>query len=274
MRFQLSFKKWSAARVLTLMVSTSAAFGTTAFAADLPSIKEPAPVAPAADDFQPFFVKLGVTYAINTSTSRLWGQNPALFSYGHYETFPAGVGATIGNITTVSFEAGYYITRNISINVSGGIPFYAKDSTKGFNPRNPALPNGTVLAEIMPAVVPITLLYHFDNFGSLRPYLGGGVAPGFSFSNKNAFLQNVAVGGSLGGVVQAGADYMLDKHWGLTIDVKKIFAYVEAHATAVNVPGVGAVPSLTVQRVNFQPWLLSAGLVYRFGAPEPVIAKY
>jgi outer membrane protein len=274
MRFHQSFKKWGAAGVLSVMAASSGALVSSARAADLPSVKEPIAAAPVVDDFQPFFVKLGVTYAINTSTSRLWGQNPAVYPLGYFQSFPAGVGATIGNITTMSVEAGYYVTRNISIDVSGGIPFYAKDSTKGFNPRNPALPDGTVLSNIMPAVVPITVLYHFDNFGPVRPYIGGGLAPGFSFSNQDAFLHNVGVGGSLGGVVQAGADYMIDKHWGLSLDVKKIFAYVEAHATGINVPGLGAVPAVTVQHTNFQPWLLSFGVIYRFGAPEPVIAKY
>jgi outer membrane protein len=274
MRFHQSFKKWGAAGVLSVMAASSGALVSSARAADLPSVKEPIAVAPVVDDFQPFFIKLGVTYAINTSTSRLWGQNPALYPYGIFQSFPAGVGATIGNITTMSVEGGYFVTRNISIDVSGGIPFYAKDSTKGFNPLNPALPNGTVLSQIMPAVVPITVLYHFDNFGPFRPYLGGGFAPGFSFNNKNAFLYNVVVGGALGGVLQAGVDYNIDKHWGLSLDVKKIFSYVEARGAGINVPGVGPVPAVVVQHSNFDPWLLSLGVVYHFGGGEPLIAKY
>ncbi|WP_294539339.1 OmpW family outer membrane protein [uncultured Rhodoblastus sp.] len=274
MRFHLSFNKWGAAGVLSLIAASCGAVGSSASAADLPSVKEPIAVAPAADDFQPFFVKIGVTYAINTSTSQLWGQNPALYRFGAVQAFPAGVGATIGNITTIGFESGYFVTRNISIDVSGGIPFYAKDSTKGFNPRNPTVPNGTVLSQIMPAVVPITVLYHFDNFGPVRPYLGGGFAPGFSFNNKNAFLNNVSVGGAVGWVLQAGAEYMIDKHWGLSIDAKKIFSYVEARGTSINLPGVGAVPAVVVQHTHFDPWLLSVGFVYRFGLPDAVVAKY
>jgi outer membrane protein len=269
MKFETFFGKGAAACALSALVASSAVS-----AADLPSVKEPVLVVPVVDDFQPFFVKLGVTYAINSSSSRLWGQNPALYPLGIFNSFPAGVGATIGNVTTASVEAGYYVTRNISIDVSGGIPFYAKDSTKGFNPRNPGLPNGTLLSQIMPAVIPVTLVYHFDNFGPFRPYIGGGLAPAFSFSNRDAFLNNVGVGGALGGVAQVGADYMIDKHWGLSLDAKKIFTYAEAHGTGVNVPGVGLVPGVTVQHTNFQPWLLSVGLLYRFGSGEPLIAKY
>ena len=271
MRRQFSLKKRAAAAC-----ALSAIFaGSAVYAADLPSAKEPILVAPVVDDFQPFFVKIGVTYAINTSTSSLAGQSPALLARGIGTLFPAGVGATIGNITTVGFEGGYFVTHNISINVSGGIPFYTKDRTKGYNPLT-GVPNGTVLSQIMPAIVPITAVYHFDNFGALRPYLGAGFAPGFSFSNKNAFLGNVAVGGSVGLVLQAGADYMFDRHWGLSFDVKKVFAYVGAHSSEVSVPGIGYVPAVTTQTVNFQPWLLSTGIIYRFGGAEsaPVVAKY
>jgi outer membrane protein len=265
------WKKSGVAGVLTAILAA-----TSALAADLPSAKEPIPYAPVVEDFQPFFVKIGVTYAINTSTSSLAGQNPTLLARGNGTLFPAGVGATIDNVTTVGFEAGYFVTHNISLNVSGGIPFYVKDRTKGYNPQNPLVPNGTVLSQIMPAIVPITAVYHFDNFGPVRPFLGVGFAPGFSFSNKNAFLGNVAVGGAVGLVLQAGADYMFDRHWGLSFDVKKVFAYVGAHSSQIAIPGVGYVPTVTTQTVNFQPWLLSTGIVYRFGGSEsvPVVAKY
>ena len=166
------------------------------------------------------------------------------------------------------------MTHNISIDVSGGIPLYVNDKTKGFNPANPVLVNGTVLSRIMPAIIPITVVYHFDNFGPLRPYLGAGIAPGFSFSNKNAFLNDVHVGDSVGFVAQAGFDYMFDRNWGLSLDVKKSFNYVQSYANGVNIPGVGPLPVRVYQHTEFDPWLFTAGLVYRFGGGEPILAKY
>ena len=250
------------------------AAASSAFAADLPSTKEPA-LPPAVDAFNPFFLKVGITYALNTSTSKLAGQNPTALALGVNSYFPAGVGATIGDVATLGFEAGYYVTRNISLNVSTGVPYYVKDKTSGFNAANPILANGTTLGQIVPALIPITAVYHFTNFGAFSPYAGAGFAPGFSLGQQNAFLNNVKVGGSVGAVVQAGADYFFDKHWGLSFDVKKVFAYVDAHATSVNVPGIGVVPAGFTQSVHFQPWLFSTGLVYRFGAPETAVtAKY
>lgn len=256
------------------VVAVAAAFATTAQAADLPSAKEPLPPPPVVDSFQPYFIKVGFTYALNTSSSNLWAQDPTALRHGITTSFPTGFGATINDIPTLGVEGGIFITRNVSINISGGIPFYTKDKTKGFNPANPLVPNGTVLAQIMPAIIPITAVYHFDNFGPIRPYLGAGVAVGFSFDNKNAFLNDVHVGSSLGFALQGGVDYMIDRNWGVSLDVKKTFNYVQAYASGVNVPGVGIIPTRVDQHTQFQPWLFSLGVVYRFGGGEPILAKY
>jgi outer membrane protein len=245
------------------MSALASTLSVAAQAGDLPSAKSPLAPAPVVETFQPLFVKLGVTYAINTSFSKL---------------YPALTGAEVSNITTLGFEAGYFITRNISINVSAGIPFYAKDKVKGTSPipQIAAIsPNGTVLSNIMPALIPVTAVYHVDAFGAFQPFVGVGVAQGFSFSNQKAFLYNVKVSGSLGFVAQAGFDYMISQHWGLSFDAKKVFTYVDAHSDGIVLGGV-QIPQPVVQHTHFQPWLLSAGLVYRFGAQDlaPVVAKY
>jgi outer membrane protein len=219
----------------------------------------------AADAFQPFFVKFGFTYGLHQSYSKLWAQNPVALLQGNPSAFPAGIGTSIGNIPTFGVEVGWYLSRNISLNVSGGVPFFVDVKTKGFNPANPVVTNGTVLAQTMPGLVPITALYHFDGFGAFRPYVGGGLASAFSLGNKNAFLTGVHIGSSLGLVVQAGADYMVTRDWGVTFDVKKTFDYVESEADGVNVPGVGLLPARTYQHTHFQPWAFSVGLIYRFG---------
>jgi len=258
----------TASSALALFASASAAT-----AADLPTAKEPPP-APVVDTFQPFFVKFGFTYGLNTSTSHIWAQNPAAVAHGIRTTFPAGFGATLTDVSTFGVEAGAYVTRNVSVDISGGIPFYVKDKTRGYNPANPVVVNGTVKAQIMPAIIPITVLYHFDNFGTIRPYIGGGVAVGWSMSNKNAFLYDVHVGSSVGPIVQGGVEYMIDRNWGVSLDVKKSFNYVESYGNGVIVPGVGPIPTRVIQHTHFEPWLFSLGLVYRFGGGEPALAKY
>ncbi len=266
-----NFKRRAAALAGALGVLAAA---TAVQAADLPTAKEPPPAPVVDSGYQPFFVKVGFTYALNTSSSRLWGQNPTALAQGVTTTFPAGVGATLTDVATIGFEAGVYVNRNISFDISGGIPFYIKDKTKGFNPANPLLANGTTLAQIMPAILPFTALYHFDNFGPIRPYIGGGMAVGWSFSNRNAFLDDVHVGSTVGPVIQGGVDNMIDRNWGVSLDVKKVFTYVESYANGINIPGYGPFPAKVIQHTQFDPWLFSFGLVYRFGGAEPVIAKY
>jgi outer membrane protein len=244
-------------------------------AADLTSAKEPLAPAPLADDFQPFFVKLGLTYAFNTSNSELYGPLASRVVRRDLSTYPQHVGATLGNIFTVGGAMGYYVTHDISLEVSGGFPQLIKFNTKGFNPLNPPLTNGTLLAKGELGVVPITLVYHFRQFGRVEPYVGAGVAPAFSFLNRNAFLTDVKVGGSLGLILQTGADYVLDRHWRVGFDVKKLFTYAESQAAGVALlPGV---PTESVIHTRFQPWLFSFGATYRFGGADlaaPVVAKY
>lgn len=233
------------------------AFAASAQAADLPSDKAPLTPPPAVETFQPMFLKLGFTYAINQSSSHLYLQGA-----------DQGWNATISNVATVGFEAGVFLTKNISINVSGGLPLSANDSIKG-GPRN-----GQVLTKLYPGIVPVTVVWHFDNFGAFQPYVGVGLAPGFSFSNKDALLTNVQVSGTMNTVVQFGADYMLTPRWGISLDVKKAFSYVTGHGYVAE-----AYPwrQYSVdQHAHFNPWLLSTGILYRFGGSDagPVLAKY
>jgi outer membrane protein W len=264
---------------------------TAAAAADYPTKKAPPPApAPApAPVVTPvlsgFFVKAGFLYAINQSSSTVYSQTPSV-SGGFGPQIPvSGVNAKISNVATLGVEAGYYVMPNVSIDVSGAIPMWANNKTKGtpscpfqFPPSpfpcpipgvsQPLPPNGTLLGKFVPAFVPITVLYHFTQFGAFQPYLGGGFAPVFSFRQKNEFETNVTVDPTVGVVLQAGADYMIDQHWGWTFDVKKAFADGKAKSTgdnlaAIGLPG-GQVANAATQKTRFEPWTLATGLVYRF----------
>jgi outer membrane protein len=56
---------------------------------------------------------------------------------------------------------------------------------------------------------------------------------------------------------QIGFDYMIDRHWGINFDVKKI--YIEPKATVTLLP---ATP-LTAN-VKIDPWIIGTGVTYRF----------
>jgi outer membrane protein len=236
-----------------------------AAAADLPAPPPAAPPAPVAPALSPWFVKLGFSYAINSGKSTLWSQ-PALGA--PFQAEIPGVGATVGNVATVGFEAGYYLTNNISLDLSGGIPMWADVKTKGSPPPGVPLPDGTKLASIIPAFVPATVVYHFNQFGAFQPYLGAGAAAVFSFGQRNAFDTDVTVDPTVGLVLQGGADVMLGSHWGLSFDAKQLFAYSVSHATGQNTAVVGlpfgTLPLASTLKTRFEPTVLSTGLIYRF----------
>jgi outer membrane protein len=259
---------------------------TAAVAADFPTKKAPipAPVATPApvvgSVLSGFFVKAGFLYAINQTSAKLYSQ-PAPIP-GLAQERVNGVGATVDNVATLGVEAGYFVTPNVSIDIAAGLPMWAKDKTKGtptcpFDllctvPATglPLPPNGTVLAKIQPSFVPVTVNYHFKQFGAFQPYVGAGVAAVFSFQTKDAFNTGVKVNPAVGLVLQGGADYMLDEHWGVTFDVKKVFAHVTSHATGDNLATLGgsypAIPLAVTatQKTYFQPWVLSTGVTYHF----------
>ena len=249
-------------------------------AADYPTRKAPPP-APAPVVVAPvtpgFFVKAGFLYGINQTSSKLYSQFTPVS-----QQIPVGVGATVSNVFTVGFEAGYYVTPNVSVDISAGVPMWATDKSKG-SPSYPfALvppsgypipPSGTTLAKIMPSFIPLTVVYHFNQFGAFQPYIGGGVAAVFSFQTKDQFNTGVTVDPTVGLVLQGGADGMIDQHWGWAFDGKKLFAHVTSHDTGDNIALLGPVyvgalgttlPVSGTQKTYFQPWVLSTGVTYRF----------
>jgi outer membrane protein len=235
----------------------------SAAAADYPT-KKKAPPAPAPVAVAPitpgFFVKAGFLYAVNQSSSKLYAGGSQI----------PGVGATFSNVATLGLEAGYYVMPNVSIDISAGAPMWVTDKLKGvtYLPGPTLVPDGTLIAKVMPAFVPLTVLYHYNRLGAFQPYLGAGVAPVFALAHQDALNTGVTVDPTVGFVLQAGADVMIDQHWGWTVDVKKLFAEVTSHATGDNLAAVGGpgviLPIPGKQKTNFQPWILSTGLTYRW----------
>lgn len=104
----------------------------------------------------------------------------------------------------------------------------------------------------------LTLQYHFTDFGAFKPYIGAGVNYTFFFSQSAAggavtysHLKDAAAP-----VVQVGFDYMIDKHWGWNVDVKKLWLRPDWNGTVLGAAATG--------RVNLDPWLIGTGITYKF----------
>lgn len=101
----------------------------------------------------------------------------------------------------------------------------------------------------------LTLKYRWTNFGPVEPYVGAGV-------NYTAFIDSDPPAGlsvdydsSFGGALQAGFDYRIDDHWGVNVDVRRIWI-----DTDVTISGaINATDS-----VDINPWVVSTSIAYRF----------
>ncbi|MEJ0036570.1 MAG: OmpW family outer membrane protein [Gammaproteobacteria bacterium] len=127
-----------------------------------------------------------------------------------------------------------------------------------FDLRNSTLANGTVgNFRVMPNF--LTLKYHFNPEGAIRPYLGAGLnVTSFYSVNADPFgLTRTTTGPA----AQAGFDIRLSDHWALNADVK----WARAR------PAVSFDDGL-VGRMKLDPLIYGIGIGYRFGgSPPPVV---
>lgn len=101
----------------------------------------------------------------------------------------------------------------------------------------------------------LTLQYHFNPHGDIRPYAGAGVSYLHYFNEKaGSDITSIDYEDGFGFALQAGVDVALDAHWVVNADVKKIW-----HNVDVDING-GAVRA----DVDLDPWIVGVGLGYRF----------
>ena len=100
--------------------------------------------------------------------------------------------------------------------------------------------------------------YHFTDLKGYKPYVGAGINYTIFGNRQNfpALSNSVQVEpSSVGFVGQIGMDYMLDKNWGLNVDVK--------YATmATNVQQVSG--GANIGKLTLNPWMPAIGVAYKF----------
>jgi outer membrane protein len=176
---------------------------------------------------------------------------------------PGGVQiATIGNVAirpnyTLGLELGYYVTPNLALVLSAGVPPIAHIKVSGFSAAGPIGSNLLGSIRWGPAIV--LLRYQFNQFGALQPYVGVGAAYLLNLGNINdGILTNFAVDQNWGFAVQAGAEYMLTPNWGVFVDGKKLFLSTDASGFLLNT----TIPIRT--HVDLDPWVGSAGITFKY----------
>lgn len=97
----------------------------------------------------------------------------------------------------------------------------------------------------------LTLQYHFDSMGGIKPYVGAGVQYiNFFNEGSNAALGKMSIDDAIGFTLQAGVDIPLGDGWYLNGDVKKTWLQTDADwgsgVTAASISIHGSSPSAQV----------------------------
>jgi outer membrane protein len=183
---------------------------------------------------------LGMASAAATAQENPWmvrvrAVNVKWENGGQANTSSTNVWADDKNIPEVDIS--YFFTKNIAAELVLTYPqkvdIYAGASKLGH------------LNALPPSLL---LQYHFTNFGQVKPYVGAGI-------NLTHFGRNDSYGGpavdkySVGYAAQVGVDYMIDKHWGVNLDVK--YLQIDTY-----VSGVG--------ELKLNPVTAGVGVTYKF----------
>lgn len=217
---------------------------SAAFAADLPSKKPAAAPAPAIEEFNPWMVRVRALGFVPQSSGTAYLGGAAI----------PGSNLKVSNAIVPEIDISYFFTPNIAIEaICCVVP--AKVDAKG------SIANLGKIGDVVAFPPTITLQYHFTNFGAFKPYVGVGVNYTHYFPNGNgANFANLKVDDSWGVAGQIGFDYMIDKHWALNVDVKKILMQPNAQVNLL--AGGAAIP--VVAKTKIDPWLIGVGVGYRF----------
>ncbi|CAM4299170.1 outer membrane protein [Pedobacter westerhofensis] len=115
----------------------------------------------------------------------------------------------------------------------------------------------------------LTLQYHYP-VGRFNPYLGAGINYNIFYSaDKGPVVQNIEYKNKFAFAAQAGVDIDITKRFFINADLKKIFLSTTASVDASNLTPAGS-PALAPvlgnikADVKINPWLLGAGIGYKF----------
>ena len=220
---------------IALLLATT---GLTAQAADLGTpVKKPG--LPTFTEFNPWMVRLRGLAVIPGGSNKVYAGGALL----------AGAKVDMSDSFVPELDITYFFNKNIAAElILGTTPHTAKG--KG------AIAGLGTLGKAWLLPPTLTLQYHFTNFGAFKPYIGVGVNYTLFYGEQHGALNRFRIQHTAGLAAQVGFDYMFNKNWGFNVDVKKLYLRPTAKGQ------LGAVPVKT--KVNLDPWLIGAGVTYKF----------
>ena len=150
----------------------------------------------------------------------------------------------IDNTVVPELDISYFFTKNISSELVLATTKHDVKATTG----------NTNLGSVWLLPPTLTAQYHFFTDQKIQPYLGAGINYTRFYGAKSGAVDSIHYKNTFGPAFQAGADYKLDNHWLLNLDVKKVYIRPD-----VSIDG-GAITS----KAQIDPWLVGVGVGYRF----------
>lgn len=161
-------------------------------------------------------------------------------------TLGGGVAATSDQVPEIDFT--HFFTKNIAAEL------ILATTHHDINLRGSVLGENAGLGSVNLLPPTLTAQYHFNPDGKFRPYAGAGLNYTFFYGAKTGgAATDIKYNNHLGYALQTGFDYMLNDRFGINFDVKKIYLKTNVE-----------VNNLYNAKVALNPWLIGAGISYRF----------
>ncbi|MGX8009726.1 OmpW/AlkL family protein [Mesorhizobium sp. ORM8.1] len=167
---------------------------------------------------------------------------------GYVNAVP-GSGLSYSNTATPELDISYFFTDNVAAELILGTT-YANITGQG------SIVGLGNIGKVWLLPPTLTLQYHFTDFGAFKPYVGAGVNYTIFYHQQAGSADDLKVNNTFGTALQVGFDYMVDQHWGVNFDVKKLFLKPAFDVTVAGNKLTGKAP--------LDPWLIGAGVTYRF----------
>jgi outer membrane protein len=210
--------------------------GSAALAADLPA-RSTAP-APVLDVWNPWMIRARALVVLPDEDARL-NLLGAPIANGKVD---------ISTSVVPEIDISYFLTRNVAVELIAAVTRHKVTGAGALT--------GTPVGNTWVLPPTLTLQYHFTDLGAVKPYLGVGVNYTTYFGEQaRGPWTRFRLSDTWGLALQAGADFMIDQHWGINVDVKKIM-FMEPHASLNRRTVAG--------RVTIDPWLIGTGISYKF----------
>ena len=153
-----------------------------------------------------------------------------------------GLDLTVNNKWLPEADVTYFFTKNIAAELILTVP-----------QKHSVYAGGTRIGSLRHLPPTLTVQYHFDNFGKIKPYIGAGL--NYTRFSSVHLLDGAAdvKKNSWGPALQVGVDFEVAKNVYLNLDVKKVWIKTKVSA------GGNEIGSFKVD-----PVLVGVGVGYRF----------